>query len=507
MNVVVIGDIGWQYLYHLGDEAMTEAAIDQLRERGITNITLVAGQPEVAEQFYGLPSVARAGFNTKWSRDGNEGHLRVMEELLESGDFEEGGIHAAIRDCDAVLIAGGGNLNSTHFHHLYERLAAKRMAEFFGKRLYVTSQTVGPVLTPVDREKVAEIADYAECFGAREESTYKLMTSLAQRPERVFHTMDDAVMLRSDAKSVAAVEAMGLPDRYILASFSNGHGTAFKNAHSYYRAMAKLIDQLAVRNDIDVLLAPHAGSFDPARTTRDQDSDLAIAGYSTSGRVRNLGLITAREDVALIERAALSLSTRYHAAVFAPAATTPTAAIAPSYYSSIRMRGALRNVGAERFVVPAVSMHLAVDAFSELLEQDEAIRAHLAGTQRVTVGYQSTWWDAMTQSMLGGEWRDPGHLPRVETYVPVGEWSAQNEKVIPIFDQFTQEIEALRGDNAALRDQLMTEERINIKSEALLARAHDNVERYRSRKVVRLANMGSQMGRKLTGASRPEPDC
>lgn len=40
MDVVVGGDIGWRYLYHLSDEAMTEATIDVLPERGIDDMTL-----------------------------------------------------------------------------------------------------------------------------------------------------------------------------------------------------------------------------------------------------------------------------------------------------------------------------------------------------------------------------------------------------------------------------------------------------------------------------------
>lgn len=118
MKIVILGDIGWQFLYHLGDEAMTEAAIDMLKQRGVEDITLIAGKPAVAEAFYGLPAVKRAGFSSKWSRERLESHLEHVGRILEHGTFESDTVYAAARDADAVIIAGGGNMNSDHFFHL-----------------------------------------------------------------------------------------------------------------------------------------------------------------------------------------------------------------------------------------------------------------------------------------------------------------------------------------------------------------------------------------------------
>lgn len=450
MRVTVIGDIGWRYLYHLGDEAMTEAAIDMLRARGIDDIILVAGEPEVSEAFYGLPCVPRVGFKSGWNRARNSTHLDGVTETLQKGTFAEGSIYAAIRDSDALLIAGGGNMNSNHYHLLYERLAATRIAEFFGKPLFVTSQTVGPQLRPMDREKAAEIAQYATCFGARELTTFELLRTLTDHPETVHHTMDDAMLLRSNDESRAAVEELDTGDRYIVASFTNHQGTVWNDADTYYRDIAALCDALAVRHDANVLLAPHAGSLDPERTTRDQESNATIAGHSTSGRVRELRQVTAREDVSLIEGALLSLSTRYHPTVFGPAAATPTGSIAPSYYSSIRMRGSMRNIGLERFVVPTVAMHLAEDAFSELITDAASVRAHMEKSRAIAADYQNRWWDSIVDAIKTGTWTSPGSLPQIETYVPKGEWSRENESLTSVSDLYTSVIEQKRWANEDL---------------------------------------------------------
>ncbi|WP_084102225.1 polysaccharide pyruvyl transferase family protein [Demequina sp. NBRC 110051] len=496
MRVVVVGDIGWRYLYHLGDEAMTEAAIAMLRERGVEDITLVAGDPAVASAFYGLPAVARVGFNGRWSRDGNDGHLRGVDETLAAGEFEAGSVYAAIRDADAVVIAGGGNMSSTHYHHLYERLAITRIAAHVGTPLYVTSQTVGPALLDGDRDKVAEIAAYATCFGAREATTHALVSGLVEDASRVVHTLDDAAMLDADGPAVARVASFDLPSRYVAASFSNGHGTTWPDADTYYRAMARLSDSLAERCDVHVVLAPHAGSFDEARTTRDQDSNAAIERHSTSGRVRALPMITAREDVALIEGAALSLSTRYHPAVFAPAVGTPAGAIAPSFYSSVRMRGALGNVGLEKWVLTTESMPVAADAFAELLDAPEAARAHLTSARPATVSFQHRWWDAIVESIETGIWTSPGDLPSVPSLEPTGAWSGVNEASYPLWDKYTEQIELAGMWRSEAR-------RLTVEHEGLpelRSQARDG-RRLRRRRVVRLADAVGRARRDLTGTA------
>lgn len=89
MKCVLIGDIGWWDLYHLGDEAMTEAAIDLLTERGVDEITLVAGDPKVSEKFYGLPAVKRLRFSGKWSRKRLDEELEKITRSFGRDDISE----------------------------------------------------------------------------------------------------------------------------------------------------------------------------------------------------------------------------------------------------------------------------------------------------------------------------------------------------------------------------------------------------------------------------------
>jgi polysaccharide pyruvyl transferase WcaK-like protein len=483
MNVVILGDIGWQYLYHLGDEAMTEAAIDMLRDRGVDEITLVAAQPAVAEAFYGLPCVTRVGFKSTWSRAGNNGHLSRLTDTL-AGEIPEGTIFSAIRDCDSVLIAGGGNMNSRDYHLLYERLAAKRIAEHFGKPLYVTSQTVGPMLSEEDRDRVVEIADYALAFGCREATTAALVRQHVSHATRVHHTLDDATVLTADPRSRAAVGQLAGNKPFVVASFTNHPGTIWPDDATYYADIANACASIAGENDVDILLAPHAGSLDPSQTSRDQDSNEIIASLAATDRVRATRMITAREDVALIEASALSLSTRYHPTIFGPAAATPTIGIAPSYYSSVRMRGSMRNVGLERFVLPTSSMHLLGEAAAEAIAKDRSLSTFLDTTRERTHAFQHGWWNALAAAMVVAGEVDFADTLSPGMFLPQGDWSVTNETILPVFDDYAQSIDR----SGVLAAELDTQRAANAQLTTALNASQEAIARYKSRKVVRVAN-------------------
>ncbi|WP_144795599.1 polysaccharide pyruvyl transferase family protein [Microbacterium paludicola] len=436
MKCVILGDIGWQYLYHLGDEAMTEAAIDLLVERGVEQITLVAAQPAVAEEFYGHPAVKRFGFSSKWSREKLERELdSVSLRLLD----DESPLHQAVRAADAVLIAGGGNMNSEHAYHLYERVALKRLAEQHGKPLFVTSQTIGPMLRPRDRELAAEIIDYATCFGAREETSYQLALELGGVPGRVVRTMDDAMMLKARDEDRRHVGHMGLSERYIVASFTSHRGTSGLSEEEYIEKIANTLDALAVRFDADVALVPHTGSLDLSVRKGDQLSNAEVAAASSSRRLKPLEMQTARQAVALTEGAILSVSTRYHPTVFGPAGRTPTASISTSYYSSVRMRGSMSNVGLKGFVVPATSWQLAEPAFAEIVDRADDYRRHIEAVSTQRNAEQSTWWDAIVASARGAAWEGGTDLREVSNFEPAGAWAEEVEHVTGVFDLFGRE--------------------------------------------------------------------
>lgn len=465
-HVVIIGDIGWRELYHLGDEAMTEVAAEELGLRTDVELTLVAGHPHVASEMYGFNAVGRVGFLGKYGREENNKRLAAVGKVLAAKSFKEGTIYSAIRDCDAVVIAGGGNLNSDTYHLLYERLAATRIASHFGKPLFVTSQTVGPMITPDDLSKVKEIGDYALCFGARESYTYNLMSQALRDESKIYHTLDDAFLLEPDADAISRVDAMNLPPSFVAASFTNHSGEIWESSDDYYSDIAYYLDLLVREFDVDILLIPHAGSFDSRVKKRDQRGNESIASRTKTGRIHVLPMMMARDDVEIIKRSVFSLSTRYHPTVFATASAVPAIAISSTYYSSVRMRGSMGNLGVEKFVVPGSSLSLLRDACAEAVEERDNVVAHLERARDIVGRYQIEWWDCIARAIETGRWKGPEQtIPRVPTYRGRPEWSSINEALTPLFERVTMDTQSVK----ALRRRLTIAEERSEALEAELA--------------------------------------
>jgi colanic acid/amylovoran biosynthesis protein WcaK/AmsJ len=169
-------------------------------------------------------------------------------------------------------------------------------------------------------------------------------------------------------------------------------------------------------------LAPHLGSLEEGVVWGEQELNLEIVAASGSERLAVLSMLTARENLALIETAILSVSTRYHPTVFGPAHGTPTGAISLSYYSSVRMRGAMRHAGMDGFVVPSPCLDLAPQAFEELVERGDEVRDHLGRAAAAGHDLQQAWWDSIVDGVRTGTWRHPGELPVVESLQPRGAW-------------------------------------------------------------------------------------
>ncbi|MCM3656547.1 polysaccharide pyruvyl transferase family protein [Agromyces mediolanus] len=507
LRAVVLGDIGRVDNYHLGDEAMTEVAIEQLTARGVRDITLAAVDPATAQAFYGVPAVRQFGFAWNWSRQKVEAALTGLTEALRDGTAT-GPLVEAVRAADLVVIAGGGNLTSEYPLHVYERVAFSRIAAHFGVPLFVTSQTVGPVLRARERDLVTEIIDAAVCFGARERFSTELVRELAADPERVRLTLDDGVLLRADESARTDATELNLGERIIVASFAADQGATGWSREEYAPKVARLLDELAEALDARVVLAPHTGGLEPAAASRDHQLGLDIAAAG-SGAITALPVLPAREYLAILEAAMLSISTRYHPTVFAPALGVPTVGIAMSQYSSVRMRGALGNVGLERFVVPAAAWDQLVPASLDAV----ANGAPAAEQARSAAGYQARWWDAIVDAAERGRWTGPDEYRPPEPIDVDAAWSVLSERIAPLFDTLTAErvVAKLQLEEAAAAlataESRAREERLRAdgleRRLAELGAERDGLRGQlaaaRDRRIVKVADTVGEIARRVRG--------
>lgn len=392
-RVLVIGDIG-QHTYHVGDEAMTIASAAALSEGGAA-VTLMtrdvghsaryigaAANHEAAQHEAGAPYEYLPFFLFPWAPAERELTLAALECVLAQlhADRERPStselvalpqvqalpevLHPlaqtvermvefadAIATMDAVVVSGGGNLNSRYGWLLYERAAAVRAAKHAGVPVYVTGQSLGPVLNPEDAQVLERMLRTARSVTVREHS------SLAWCRERGIDarlSVDDATdyLPASPARTLHYAEGVSagqaldeLPERYVCV-------TVNECTEQQAQQIARLLNGMWREHGYAPVFLSHYGDpQDP--TSGDIQAHQRIAErLSTSTPATLLPILHADQSVTVHRAAAFTLTSRYHPAVFSAAAGIPVLALVPDAFTQVRVGGALSLYGWGEFTLP-----------------------------------------------------------------------------------------------------------------------------------------------------------
>ena len=432
-RVLVIGDIG-QHTYHVGDEAMTIASAEALSEGGaaVTLMTRDVGHSaryigaavhhEAAQHEAGAPYEYLPFFLFPWAPAERELTLAALESILVE-------LHAnrerpstaelvalpqvqalpevlhpleqtvermvefadSIAAMDAIVVSGGGNLNSRYGWLLYERAAAVRAAEHAGVPVYVTGQSLGPVLSPEDAQVLERMLRTARSVTVRERS------SLAWCRERGIDarlSVDDATdyPVASPARTLHYAEGISagqaldeLPEHYVCV-------TVNECTNQQAQQIARLLDGMWREHGYAPVFLSHYGDpQDP--TSGDIQAHQRIAErLSPSTPATLLPILHADQSIAVHRAAAFTLTSRYHPAVFSAAAGIPVLALVPDAFTQMRVGGALRQYGLGEFTLPlgmlaggvpelmvaAALRHAAVTSDARRTELLEVLRAERA---------------------------------------------------------------------------------------------------------------------------------
>ena len=459
-RVLVIGDIG-QHTYHVGDEAMTIASAAALSEGGaaVTLMTRDVGHSaryigaavnhEAAQHEAGAPYEYLPFFLFPWAPAERELTLAALECVLTQlhADRERPStselvalpqvqalpevLHPlaqtvermvefadAIAAMDAVVVSGGGNLNSRYGWLLYERAAAVRAAEHAGVPVYVTGQSLGPVLSPEDAQVLERMLRTARSVTVREHS------SLAWCRERGIDarlSVDDATdyLPTSPARTLHYAEGVSagqaldeLPERYVCV-------TVNECTEQQAQQLARLLDNMWREHGYASVFLSHFGDPQNPESGDIQAHQRIAEQLSPSTPATLLPILHADQSVTVHRGAAFTLTSRYHPAVFSAAAGIPVLALVPDAFTQMRAGGALRQYGLGEFTLPlgmlagavpelmvaAALRHAAVASDArrtELLEVLRAERAYLL-TQILAHGKEKS-----------GESTPPAPFPAVE---------------------------------------------------------------------------------------------
>ena len=432
-RVLVIGDIG-QHTYHVGDEAMTIASAQALSEGGaaVTLMTRDVGHSaryigaavnhEAAQHEAGAPYEYLPFFLFPWAPAERELTLAAFECVLTElhADRERPSVTElvalpqvqalpevlhpleqtvermvefadSIAAMDAIVVSGGGNLNSRYGWLLYERAAAVRAAEHAGVPVYVTGQSLGPVLSPEDAQVLERMLRTARSVTVRERS------SLAWCRERGIDarlSVDDATdyPVASPARTLHYAEGISagqaldeLPEHYVCV-------TVNECTNQQAQQIARLLDGMWREHGYAPVFLSHYGDpQDP--TSGDIQAHQRIAErLSPSTPATLLPILHADQSIAVHRAAAFTLTSRYHPAVFSAAAGIPVLALVPDAFTQMRAGGALSLYGLGEFTLPlgmlaggvpelmvaAALRHAAVTSDARRTELLEVLRAERA---------------------------------------------------------------------------------------------------------------------------------
>lgn len=403
MRVVCIGDIGVSDdVIHIGDEAMFHEMVTQLRARGVDDIVGISSSPDESAARYGIRGIHRIGFFTDRERSRDEADRRMSRvlrtaagesDLLDPTDPAHAVIDA-IRSADGVAVAGGGNMASTWPLHIYERSTIAQLARLFAKPFVVSGQTIGPHLTEGDATLVADLLESARLVGLRERDSYAFSARLGVPGELLTQTIDDASFLAVDAAPTAALPARPYCVVTMAAHINGEDPSAFDTR------MAELLDGVAADTGLDIVFFAHYGSMDTAAAIGDTIVHNRIRARMTADNVRVFPTTDSPAAAALARGAALSISSRYHPAVFAVSAGVPTVGIAVDDYTTTKLTGALGNFGQDG-VLPLAELLAGAGPASaaRVWQKRDAIRRHHAGIVGDARGASAAWWDRVVQEL------------------------------------------------------------------------------------------------------------
>lgn len=399
MRVAVLADIG-QPIYHVGDEAIGQSVVERLQARGAEVVLLTRDVAHTQRHHLGVAAARTLQF--PWSPLDAERYLGEIRQVLAGTtgalppDDQIHEVSATIAGVDALLIAGGGNLNSTYRWLLYERVAIALVAARLGKPVVLTGQTLGPALIEHDRALVAELLGICTLVSLREHRSVCLAREIAPAQHAIWAGLDDAACWPSAPLVGAPPQpAPASGAGRAVATFSPGTGPVPRD--EAVEAIAALLDGFAIGAGLTIELVPHMA------TPGARDEDIAfheqIVAASASSRLHTRALATAPDAARQIEGAGLVITTRYHPVIFASTLAVPIFALVPDHYTDVRIGGALANVGLAGWCVPlsATLTPMAAEALEAVWQQRTEVAAHLRSANLgLQAGHERRWDDIFT---------------------------------------------------------------------------------------------------------------
>lgn len=406
MRIALLCDVD-QTVYHVGDEAIATATTRRLLERGheVRRIS--------RHEKYGPGGAASAegtipALTFPWPLEDRARYLAEIRAVLagERDALPAGdklfAIIEELRGVDALVIGGGGSLTSRFGWLLDERLATALVARALGTPVVLSGQSLGPELTPADREAVAELLGLCRVVGLRDAASTELARRLAPGHPAIVHTLDDALGLRE----VTDAEPVSHTGEQPVISVTVGADGEPLPREDYLRLLAAVVTELAGRTGARVELVPHMADPDEGGSDEQAHAELAaLLDLPVIAHRIETDTVSAARTVA----ADWVVTTRFHPAVFGTLAGAGVLALPLNRYGILRMDGALAATGLGGGTVPLAALWVpaagTVDhdllgaVLTALIQGREQERAQLAAARPRLREAAEFWWDTVSAEL------------------------------------------------------------------------------------------------------------
>ena len=412
-HLLVMGDIGGPATYHAGDEAILAANLLELRRRREdVRFTILSRDPAWSATRFDSDAVPPPSVAPGEAPEDLPARFLALLETNSPSALPPS--MAALVEADALVVSGGGNLNSTWPLLLYQRIALIMAAHRLGKPVVVLGQTLGPYLKAQHWEDLVSALSGVAFVGLRELDSMRLALEMGIGVRRTHYQIDDAFFL---APTPLLDSGVDLPAKPWI-------GVTLAGRLSDRLAVTDALAGLSRSTGAPLVFIPHAAEpDDDAGLVRDLARDLPPDHQV-------LDILDCQQVVAVTARAAMVISNRYHPLVFASAHGLPSLGLYADDYTRVKLRGALAHDGLEEWTIDAAFAWCGDfrPAADELWQRRAEVGAHLRRRQLLHRVVYDRHWTLVERALAGLPGGSVPH-PDVSRYKnsqvprPVGAWS------------------------------------------------------------------------------------
>ena len=270
-----------------GDDALLMSIISDFKNKGLQDrITVLSANPAETKRVYGVNSINRIN------------PFSLIYHLITCRLFISGG---------GTLIQDGTSTKSLVYY-----LTLIRLALFFGKKVMLYANGIGPVTKPANRKSCTAVLNRVNCITVRDEKSLEELKALKISSPEIKLTADPVFLLPADVAS----DKLQIPDgEYFCISVRNTKNLADGFADS----VAEALDVICEKYSVNAVMLPL------------QAVDREISA-KISSKMKNPAHIinerlTPHEIMNVVSHSCMCIGMRLHMLIYAAAVATPLVGI------------------------------------------------------------------------------------------------------------------------------------------------------------------------------------